>query len=560
MNNNIENKTNDPKNLFHFFFVNRIFAWILILILIVTGFFTYGSLVKEYMPDIKIPQAVITTEWAGASPELIEKEITVEIEKKIKSLEGLKSFYSGSSNSFSVIAVKFYDDIPINTAMQHLQEKINEAEAEFPKKAEKPRVEKVSINDIPIIRAMLIGNASYKKLDYISKKIKRKLEKIKGIKKVVLSGKRAEIIKIQLFPERLRMLGISPTLVNNILRRYKNDMPIGRFENKNSNFFLKLTGSLKDIDIIRQLPIKRITGHVIRLEEIAKVTRSLDREHTIAMLSSNGDPFESVFSLSVLKIPGQDTVNLATLVKNELTKLQKKRDWPKNIKCEIVSDESKLIFENLNKSFNNAWQSFLIVFIILFLMLSWKEAIIASMSIPLTLLGAISVIWLLGYSFNVMVIIGVILALGLLVDDFILMMEGMHENFYIKKYNFAKSAMMTIKHYAIPSLSGSLTTIMVFIPLALIPGVNGKFLRLIPVTTSICLILSYIISILVAVPLSGILLKDKKKKKEIKEKEISLVDRISHYIENKVYLALKNNILVNRWYAFNFRVLLKMGF
>ncbi|UDQ96470.1 efflux RND transporter permease subunit [Lentisphaerota bacterium WC36G] len=547
-------KSKKKFNLFQFLFVQRTIAWVAILIMAVAGYFSYDSLVKEYVPDIKIPQAIITTEWLGASPVLVEKEITVEIEKKIKEIEGIKDYYSGSRNSLSVIGVKFYDDIPMNIAMQKLQEKIEEAEAEFPKKVEKTRVEKISINDIPIVRAVLKGNADYKTFDKLSKKIKKKLERIKGIKKVVLTGKRSEVILVQLYSDRLRMLGITPTLVHDILKRYENDTPIGRFEKDGNNFFLKLTGSLQDTDIIRKLPIKRTAGHVVRLDEIAKVSRRLDKVKTIAMLNTKEGSFEPILSINILKMPGKDTVRLVEKVKEAITQLRQQKDWPNNINYEIVADESELIFESLEKSFKSAWQAFLIVFLILFMMLSWREAIIASTAIPLTLLASIIIIWFLGYSFNIMVIIGVILALGLLVDDFILIMEGMHENFYIKKLSFANATKRTIQNYAIPSLSGSLTTVMVFIPLALIPGVDGKFLRLIPVTTAVCLIMSYFISIFIAVPLSGLLLKDKLQN-YIKLKGPSTVDRISKKIEIFLLKTLKNYILTSRLRAFSYIVM-----
>ncbi len=168
----------------------------------------------------------------------------------------------------------------------------------------------------------------------------------------------------------------------------------------------------------------------------------------------------------------------------------------------------------MNRGFNNAWQSMLAVFIVLFVMLTWREALIAAASVPLTLLGTIAVLWALGYTFNLLVIIGMILALGLLVDDFILIMEGMHEGIFVLQLGFVDAVKRTIKLYAIPSFSGSTTTILVFIPLIFIGGIDGKFIKIIPVTAAICLVISYIVSVIIGPPISRMVLVSKKKKFE----------------------------------------------
>ena len=172
----------------------------------------------------------------------------------------------------------------------------------------------------------------------------------------------------------------------------------------------------------------------------------------------------------------------------------------------VINTDADIINEELTNLFSNASQGVLGVFVVLLLALTWREAIIAGLSIPLTFLGAIAVLWLLGNTLNSMVQIGMILALGLLVDVFILMMEGMHDGIFVEGLTFNQAALKTVRTYAAPAFAGQLTTILAMAPLMAISGTMGQFIRLIPISAIVCLILSFIIALFVDIPLSRYLL------------------------------------------------------
>ncbi len=174
-------------------------------------------------------------------------------------------------------------------------------------------------------------------------------------------------------------------------------------------------------------------------------------------------------------------------------------------------------------------------------MLTWREALVAAFSIPLTLLGAAAVLWAMGYTFNLLVIVGMIFALGLLIDDFILIMEGMHEGIFVHKLGFVSAVKRTIKTYAVPSLSGSLTTILVLLPLSFLGGINGKFIRLIPITAVICLTLSYVVSVVLGPPLSRFVLKTKDQ-----PHSPNWMDRLAHIAGKHLSNWLRTNVVKSR--------------
>ncbi len=513
--------------------------------LVVAGLMAYMSIVKEAAPDLAIPQATVQTEWAGADPETIEKQITSEIEKKIKSLRGLKRIRSASFNSLSVIAVEFQSNANLNESMQLLREKVRDAEPELPRDAQKPKIEQVSVDDTPILTISLFGDIDMAILARSAKYLKDRLEKVPGVKRVDIGGERSEVIRIQLNPGRIVSLGISPTTVRDKVMDANIDMPWDELENDEMGATLRLYGRFRDLNDLKALPIVRLnSGRIVRLNEIATVRRDLAKEKVRVALSWAGSDFKRSVDLSVLKIPGVDTLETTEGVKTILSEESQKPDLPYGIKYRITSDQSDFIWEKLRAVFNNGWQAMLCVFVVLFFMLSWREALIAGLSIPVTFLGALLLIFALGYSLNELVIIGMVIALGLLVDVFILMMEGMHEGIFEKRFTFAQSALRTVRTYALPAFAGQATTILAMAPLFGIGGIDGKFIRIIPVTAICCLGLSFVIALFVNVPLSRAVFSNAKKGFK-KTRVDRLTETVTHRLSN---WSLRITVR-NRWTA-----------
>jgi len=247
-------------------------------------------------------------------------------------------------------------------------------------------------------------------------------------------------------------------------------------------------------------------GRVVRLREVAQVQRDLEREKNRASLSWRGEPYRPCIDVSITKRPGGDTLKVIDRVLAVFETASRDPDWPHGMEYRVTSDQSIDIWTSLRDVFSNGWQAMLCVFIVLFFMLSWREALIAGLAIPVTFLGSLAIVWGLGYTLNQMVVIGMVLALGLLVDVFILMMEGLHEGIFVEGLSFNKAALKTVRTYAGPAFSGQMTTILAMAPLLVISGTDGKFIRIIPVTAIVCLAVSFGISLLAAIPLSRLLL------------------------------------------------------
>ncbi|WP_170003992.1 efflux RND transporter permease subunit [Pseudopontixanthobacter vadosimaris] len=528
----------DAGPLARFFFLKTTFGILLTTLLVVGGVMAYFSLVKESLPDLDIPQATITTTWPGADPATIEEQVTQEIEDELTTLAGVKAINSASFDSFSLISVEFEASADSGEAIARLREKVADAEAELPSEAEKPTIEQVSVDDRPVLTVALYGDAGPAAFSALGEDLQDRLERVGGVNEVDLAGVRQEIVQVLLEPQRLLALGLSPVEVRNAITRANLEQPFGEIDSEEIGAVVRLEGQFRTVDDLRALPVTRFgdgaTGRPVLLGEVATVRRQLETEDSRTFYSKGGERYRPSVSLSVKKIPGSDTIQLIDDVIADIEAFSETSAWPQGVEFAIVQNGAETIWDSLISVFNNGWQAMLAVFIILFLVLSWREGLIAGLSIPVTFCGVLIVILLMGYSLNELVIIGMVLALGLLVDVFILMMEGLHEDIYANRKSFGEAVLGTIGRYAIPALAGQLTTILALAPLMAIGGVSGKFIRVLPITAIACLVLAYIVALFAAVPLSRYLLQRAAEggaqDKTSKADEISV--RASHWLEN----------------------------
>ncbi|MEO0924276.1 MAG: efflux RND transporter permease subunit [Cyanobacteria bacterium J06643_13] len=502
---------NKASSFTKFFFLQTVFAILLALLLTVGGLMGASTMVKEGDPDINIAIATIQTDWGGADPETIENQVTDKIEKELKSLKGLKDLSSASFDGSSLIQVEFEAEAPIAESISLVRAEVDEAKPEISSDADEPKVEQISTQDTPVLTLGLYGDIDLAVLSKAAEDIEEILETVPNVRKVDLSGNREEVIHVQLIPSRLASMGVSTTQVVKAIQKANRDLPWDRIESDEIGTQLRYYGRFRSLEDLRNLPVTRlegeVAGRVVRLQEIAEVRRDLEREKNRAFLSSDGGEFQSVINVDLVKVPGSDTIKV---IDDSLAAIEAARQnpniWAYGMEYRVINTDANQINKDLLNVFNNAWQGVLGVFIVLLFALTWREAIIAGLSIPLTFLGTLAVLFLLGFTLNKMVQVGMILALGLLVDVFILMMEGMHDGIFVEGLSFDRAALKTVRTYAVPAFSGQLTTILALAPLMAISGTMGKFVRLIPISAIVCLLLSYVIALLVDIPLSRYLL------------------------------------------------------
>ncbi|MEM6713937.1 MAG: efflux RND transporter permease subunit [Cyanobacteria bacterium P01_C01_bin.147] len=495
-----------------FFFTRQIFAILLCFMLLMGGLMGYFSMVKEGEPEINIARALITTTWGGTDAETLENQVTDKLEEEIKSLQGLDDFTSATFNSFSIINVAFKAEAPVAESIQELRGKVDDAESELPAEStgrEKPNFEQVSQQDAPVLTLALSGaGLDIGLLSQASEDLQERLESVSNVREVNLGGQRNEVIHIQMIPSRLTTLGISTTQVRNAIQGGNIDTSWDLVRDDEIGAQVRLYGRFRTLEDLRNLPITRLEdSRVVLLSEVAEVYQGLERETQRAFLSWEGSEFTPTINLEVVKVAGSDTIQVIedVLADMELAR-QDPNIWPYGMEYRVLNNDAHTIRDDLATLGINVLQASLLVFAILFVALTWREALIAGLAIPMTFAGVLFVLWMLGYTLNTMVTVGMILALGLLVDVFILMLEGLHDGIFVQGLSFPQAAIKTVQTYAGPAFAGQLTTILAMAPLMAIAGTLGKFIRLIPISAITCLVMSYVLALLAVVPLSKFLL------------------------------------------------------
>lgn len=515
--------------LARFFFLQPLFGILLVITLILGGLMAYLQLVKESLPDLDIPQATITTVWPGADPQTMEEQVTDFIEDEVTTLEGVRRVDSASFDSFSIISVEFDASADSIDAMTRLRAAVSDAEAELPEDVEKPVIARVSVDDRPIFTFTLHGDGGSATMNRLARHIQDELERVPNVDEVDIGGEREEVVQILLRPERLLALGLSPSAVRNAVQQANIEQPFGEIRSDDIGAVVRLEGRFRDVDDLRALPVIRLegsgAGRAVRLDEVAWVKRTQEKETSRAFFSAAGEQYAPSLEMSVRKTPGADTVNLVEQIRTRLDQLQQEGSWPAGLEYSVTQDEAKQIWKALSDVFISALQTMAIVFVVLLLTIAWREAIIAGLSVPVTFAGVLLVILLMGYSLNELVVIGMVIALVMIIDVFIILLEGLHDEIYNEGKTFGQAVLATVKRYALPAFAAQLTTILALAPLMSIGGTTGEFIRVLPTTTVVCLILSFIVAMLCTLPLARGLLGKQRKAQDPKKR--SMPDRVT---------------------------------
>lgn len=487
------------KNNFWTFFVNnRRFTIILILTIIVLGSFSIFQIKKESAPEVDFPIAYITTLYPGASAEDVEELVTDKIESQVLSISDISDISSVSKNSISVIIVQF--DVGTDSYKKINEVKDGVDKANLPDDAEDPKVEEISFNNFPIMRYSLTGNYDLNYLKILADDLAEEIETIPGISKVEITGGEEREVQIIVDRKKIDNYGLSIIQVTQAITNANTDIPIGSIETSGENFNISFSGKLDNIDDIKNIPIVMMGDVPIFVKDVAEVIDGVKDVSSMSFLSINGELGTPAVSISVYKTTEADTINVSENVRDKISFFEEQY-FLEGISIVNVLDQAEAIQKDLTGLLNNGLGTVMIVFLVLLIFVGFRESILASLVIPFSFLITFIVLYNIGYTLNFITLFSLILALGILVDSAIVIVEGM--NYEIKKGKGVKEAAVdTINEFKMPLISGTLTTVFVFIPMLLVSGIMGDFLAPIPITVSIVLLSSLFVALSLVTTLS----------------------------------------------------------
>ncbi len=468
---------------------NKIAIYILTIFITIAGIMTYIQLPKESFPDIVLPKYIITTIYGGNSPENIENTITKPLEKKLKSIPGIKKIISNSIQNVSLIIVEFNSDVKPERARQEVRNKVDEAKSDLPNDLTKdPDIKEIAFSDMPIMFINIAGPMELIELKKYADRLKDEIESMKEITEVRMIGAPQREIQINVDMYKMQVSNLTIGDIERAIQAENLTISAGNVPVGTQKRTINIKKEFKSIEEIENLLITSQSGAKMYLKDIAEVKDTIAEMESYAKMKK-----KNVITLQAIKRPRENLIKASDKIYQIIDKL-KQTEFPKEIDTVITSDQSSHTRLTLEDLINTIIIGFLLVTFILMFFMGVTNALFVALSVPLSIFIAFLIMPPLGFTMNMIVLFAFLLALGIVVDDAIVVIENTHRIFDNGKMSITKAAKQAAGEVFLPVLSGTLVTIAPFVPLAFWQGVIGKFMIFLPIT----LILSLFASLFVA--------------------------------------------------------------
>lgn len=494
----------DSKTWLNFFIHHFRVTGLIIVGLLVLGYFSFQALPLESNPEVKIPYGIVFATLPGASPEDVEELLVKKIENKVVSLSGVKQVTSNSLNSLGTVSVEFRADQDLNDSIRKLRDAVTSVRSELPSDASEPIVSEVSFDNSPVWTIVVTGPYDSFNLRIFAKKVKDSLEKIANVNAVTISGGDEYEARVTFDPKKLSDYKLSLDQINGALKGNNFSLPLGTLKVSNFEYTLSADAKLSSVRELSHLPIATINGATIRLNDIAIVEEIARKRTTLSQFSSDGKAPQNAITLNITKKPGGSIIDL---IDEGKAKVQAMRgnEIPQNVSVETTLDYSAIIRRDFDQLKHDGVLTVLLVTGIIFLFVGLKEAFVAGLAVPLVFCATFALMLQFGITLNFLSIFSLILSLGLLVDDAIVVVQATKQYLKTGKFTPEQAVLLVFHDFKILLTTTTLTTIWAFMPLLLATGIIGQFIRSIPITVSVTLAVSYVIAIIINHPMAIIL-------------------------------------------------------
>jgi len=473
---------------------NKTVVYVITLFLLIAGLYSYDKLPKEQYPDIVVPTVYVQTTYIGASPKDIENLISKPIEDELKSVKDIKKVTSTSVENFSAVVIEFNTNVSTEIAKQRVKDAVDKAKPKLPNNAlrKEPQVQEIDFSELPIMFVNISGDYPLNKLKSYAELLEEKIEGYPEIRRVDIIGALDREIQINVDKFKMEAANISFGDIERAIGSENITIPGGVIQLDAVRRSVNISGEFKDIELIKNIVINSAAGGSIYLKDIAEIKDGFKEQESFARM--NG---KSVVTLNVIKKGGENLISAADKIK-ELTKtLQAENKLPSALSVDFTGDQSKNTRITLHDLINTIIIGFILVTIILMFFMGVTNAIFVAMSVPLSVALAFLVFPTIGFTLNFIVLFAFLLALGIVVDDAIVVIENTHRIFDNGKVPIKQAAKTAAGEVFLPVLSGTATTLAPFVPLAFWPGIIGKFMYFLPVTLIVTLVASLIIAYII---------------------------------------------------------------
>jgi len=473
---------------------NPVFATMVMIAIMVLGLFSYNRLSVEQMPDISIPIAVVRTPYPGASAEAVEKEVTRRVEQAVNTVNGVKSIRSGSAQGFSWVVAEFDLDADIKTLIQDVRDAVAEARRGFNRDVGEPTVSRADTdNDEPVLYLSMRSEArSMRELsDLADQLVVKRLQGAPGVGNVEVNGAVQRELSILLKPEQMAAYGIGIEQIISAIRIENQDAPAGMLVSPRDERLVRVQGKVKTVQEFERIIVaRRGTGGIsnaVTLGQLAEVKDGQREETSLATV----DGLRSI-SIRIRKTRGANTIEMADAIRKQVDNL--KKTLPSDIILEISFDSSQFIRDGVNNVKRTIVEGALLTVFIVFLFLhSWRSTVITGLTLPISVFAAFIALYWFGFTINFITLLALSLSIGILIDDAIVVRENIVRHLAMGK-SHRQAAQEATEEIGLAVLATTFSIVAVFVPVAFMGGIIGKFFYQFGITVVVAVLVSLFVS------------------------------------------------------------------
>ena len=466
-----------------------VFATVLILVLLVFGVFGYSKLGVDRFPDIDFPIVVVTTTLPGAAPQEMESEVSDKIEEVVNTISGLETLRSVSSEGVSAVIVQFVLEKDLDVAAQEVRDKINTVLRDLPQDIDPPLVLKVDPDAAPILTIGLRGTASPREItEYADKVLRRRLESLSGVGQVKVRGGVKRQVNVVVDPLKLRSYKLTVNDVSRALAANNSEFPGGSVKEGPKEYSLRTLGRVDKPGDLAMVPVAQRDGHVVTVGDVASVEDGVEEQTDTLQLNN-----EPIVTLDVSKQSGGNTVAVAQAVMERIEEL--KPTLPEGYETVILRDSSIFVKDSITSVKTHLIEGSLFAAIIVLLFLrNFRTTFIAALAIPTSIISTFAVMWYMGFTLNILTLLALTLSVGIVIDDAIVVLENIYRFIEEKKMRSFDAAIAATKEIGLAVMVITLSLVAVFLPIAFMSGIVGRFMMSFGITMAAAVVVSLLVS------------------------------------------------------------------
>lgn len=473
---------------------NKTTIFILTVFLGLAGMLYYQNLPKEQFPDIVVPTIYVNTVYAGSSPTDMENLVTKPLEKQMKAITGVKKITSQSIQDYSILIIEFNTGIDVPVAKQRVKDAIDKATNDLPQSLTvPPTAQEINFSDIPIMAVNVAGNYDLAKLKKYADALKDRFEGMKEITRVEMAGALTREILVDVDMYKMQSAQLTLGDISRAIQSENVNMSGGDITSDGIKRTLVIRKEFKNMEELQNIVVGSQAGAKIYLKDVANVRDAFADKESYARL--NG---KNVITLNIIKRSGENLIDASDKIHDIVNEMFASGALPKDLQVTFTGEQADNTRVTLHDLINTIIIGFLLVLLVLMFFMGATNSFFVALSVPLSMAVAFIVLFVIGYSLNMIVLFAFLLALGIVVDDAIVVIENTHRIFIENKgISVVKAAKLAAGEVFLPVLSGTMTTLAPFVPLAFWSGIIGKFMVFLPITLIITLLASLVVAYII---------------------------------------------------------------